>query len=228
MLALGTMGAGLAYWNETLEITGTVATGNLDVEFSHQKSNDDGIQQDPNERGTWTFPDLMDPASWVWVGDRYAYHVASTTCDLVVDETGGPEDGDVQTMTITIENAYPSYYGNVAFTIDNIGTIPAHVESIKLVEVSNDTAGIVLPVDVALVACTTYYVDADSGMVTLVTSPQGPADFSIHLSELEVCQVIPVEGALPGDISIHVEPGAEELTTYDFVIDIVVTQFNAP
>lgn len=35
VLSLGLMGAGLAYWTETLTITGSVATGNLSVAYSN-------------------------------------------------------------------------------------------------------------------------------------------------------------------------------------------------
>lgn len=232
VLALGAMGVGLAFWNETLTITGTVATGQLDVEFSDQKSNDDGSVDnalDPSECGTWTMSDLNSSTGWSNNAAREAYDVASTTCELIaVADANSPENGDNQTLKITILNAYPCYYGNVAFTIDNIGTIPAKIESIKLVAVS-DAVGSPIVVDVDLVACTTYYVYADTGVVSKLTLgfPTTGADFSIHLSKLLVGQEIAVGGAIPGDICVHIEDGAEELANYDFSIEIVVTQFNA-
>jgi len=225
VLALGAMGVGLAYWNETLTISGTVATGELDVEFSHQKSNDDGDQLDPCECGEWTFTTITDPTSWTWAEARYDYDVGSTTCELFAAAAGEPEAGDYQKMVITVDNAYPCYYGNVAFTIDNIGTIPVHIESIKLVAVSLNGTN-TWSDGIPIVACETWYIDADAGSVR--AAPWADADFSIHLSELNVCQEIAVDGAIPGDICVHVLDGAAEDTTYDFSIEIVVTQFNAP
>lgn len=225
VLALGAMGVGLAFWNETLTIEGTVNTGALDVEFSDQKSNDDGTQLDPSERGAWTFGDPKLPATWIWGTARYLYNVGSTTCVLTKD-AGGPEEGDYQTMTITVDNAYPCYYGSVAFTIDNIGTIPAHVKSIKLISLSKGDDTYILKTPRDLVVCQTWYIDYEAPRVEI--TPSAGDDFSIHLSgPLEVCTTIEVGGALPGDITIHVEDGAAEKTKYDFSIEIVVEQFNA-
>jgi len=137
-----------------------------------------------------------------------------------------PNDGGNNTMTITVDNAYPCYYGNVAFTIDNIGTIPVHIESIKLISISKDSTPYILIVPRDLVVCHTWYIDYEAPRVDEIPSPGD--DFSIHLSgELAVCETIPVDGAMFGDICIHVEDGAEEETTYDFTIEIVVTQFNS-
>jgi predicted ribosomally synthesized peptide with SipW-like signal peptide len=228
VLALGAMGGALAYWNETLTVTGSVATGQLDVQFSDQKSNDDGTLADPSQMGAWTIPDPKVPANWNWVGTRYEYNVGKTTCELIVDsKAGSPEEGDKQTLKITVDNAYPCYYGNVAFTIDNIGTIPAHVKSIKLISLSKGAATYTLATPRDLVVCHTWYIDYDAPRVE--ETPSAGDDFSIHLSgDLEVSKIIAVDGALPGDICVHVEEGAAEVTTYDFTILIVVEQFNAP
>lgn len=238
VLALGVMGGALAYWNETLEIVGTVNTGELDVQFSEQASNDpsnDSLEsgKDPSECGTWAFSTIGDPETWDWTGTRYDYDVASIDCELVADDEGD-ENGDYQTLTITIDNAYPCYYGNIAFTIDNLGSIPAKVESIKLVKVSWDYGNSNFgeqTVDKEIEACTTYYVYAENGVVSPLTLgwPTTGADFSIHLSELAVGQIVPVAApaAISGDICIHVEDGAKEQASYDFTIEIEVSQFNA-
>ena len=228
VLALGVMGAALAQWNETLTIDGTVNTGELDVQFSAQKSNDDGDQLDPSVCGTWTgTTDPNNTTNWTWTGTRYAYDVGSTTCELTQVGSTDPNDGGMNTMTITVDNAYPCYYGNVAFTIDNIGTIPVHIESIKLISISKNGDPYTLIVPRDLVVCHTWYIDYEAPRVE-ETPSAGNDDFSIHLSgELAVCETIEVSGAMFGDICIHVEDGAEEETTYDFTIEIVVTQFNA-
>lgn len=248
VLSLGLMGAALAYWNETLTIEGTVAMGELDVKFSEQWSNDpppdgpggsfepadgvDGLGRKGNPTDGYYDPcccGVWDWTGWpasppVW-GDCYKdYNVGSIDCELifVADPDDPNNDGD-NLLTITMTNVYPSYCGNIAFTIDNIGTLPAKIQSVKLVEVSKGGSPTGTP-DYDLVACEWVYVDADSGSVG--PDINGTTDFGIHLSELLVDQIVPVDGALPGDICIHVEEGAEELSNYDFTIKIVLTQFN--
>lgn len=246
VIALGTVGVGLAQWNETLDISGVATTGELDVQFSQQKSNDpppngmDDAQPpdpptgtvDPTECGTWTYEPLDINNISLWSNDAATgvYNVAATGCELI-DVDGDPTEGGSKNegneeMKITITNAYPSYWGNVAFTIDNIGTIPAHIQSIKLVSISKEGDVIVLgsgPVDLAV--CETWYVDFEA--VRVETTPSPGDDFSIHLSgDLVVSRDIEVDGALFADICVHVLGGAQQSTTYDFVIEIVCNQFN--
>lgn len=111
VLALGVMGAGLAFWNETLTISGTVATGELDIEFTECTCSD-------------TDTDMANGGEVV--------------CDLTDDGDTEPTGSlaDMSKATITISNAYPSYTATCLLTVHNNGTIPAKV---KLVEVSCDT-----------------------------------------------------------------------------------------
>ena len=105
VLALGTMGTGLAYWTEVLEITGTVSMGELDAEFS-AKSCDDS--------------------------DGAALNGGELTCTL--SDGGDTEPGsspvDMSKCTVTITNAYPGYVATCALTIKNNGTIPAKVAAV--------------------------------------------------------------------------------------------------
>jgi hypothetical protein len=161
--------------------------------------------------------------------------VGSIDCVLIdaVDpvEGGSLNEGN-EAMEITVTNGYPSYHGSIAFTIDNIGTVPVKIESIKLVEISGP--GGKIAVDLDLVACTVYYVDEDTGSVSTTPNINGADtdDFSIHLSELVVGQQIDPPAMLPGpdfaiaDVGVHVEQGAQEQSTYDFVILITAAQWN--
>lgn len=208
MIALAVLGFAYAQWNEILTINGTITTGELDVEFTVCKTNDppDGVSKDPSECGSWD--------GETWIGGRYDLDVASIDCELVVEDTG-LEAGDKQKIDITVENAYSSYHGNVMFTIENIGTIPAKIKSIKLVAIGGSP---ITPID--LVACTPVKIDADN---------DGDKDLSLHLSTLAVGDVIPLPkgSSIPGDLCIHVLDGADELDSYSFTIEIEVGQFNA-
>jgi hypothetical protein len=240
VLILGSLGMSYAKWSEILTIEGVVNTGVVDVQFSNQLSNDPGdpgaSELDPMEFGQWYYgpgPD-NDPTVWRWGDERYDKDVGAINCELV-DEDGNPEgNGGYEMMRITMLNGYPSYYGSIAYTIDNIGTIPVKIASIKLKSVSKEGMVTGEP-DLDLLACETIYVDADAGTCTTTPDPvDGPwfQDFSIHLSDLAVGQQIdppnigPGPDFIVGDLGIHVEQGADELTMYDFVIEIEAAQWN--
>jgi len=237
VMALAGAGAGYALWSETITISGIVNTGEVDIQFSDQKSNDPtgALSLDPKEHGAWTF----DPALWTWNGARWDKDVASIDCLLSKVGTETNNDG-MDTLTATITNGYPCYHGNIAFSIGNVGTIPVKIQSIKLVAVSKGGASI--PVNRELVAGATVYIDADTGNIYDAQETQGTVgpwiqDFSITMSSLTISQQIdayvaghPVQGtgtyAIPGDIDVHVEQGASELAQYGFTIQIWGVQWN--
>jgi hypothetical protein len=255
VLALGAMGVGFAKWSETLEISGLVNTGEVDIQFSDQWSNDPsmtGVQQrdpsvggDPTECGYWAFGLIDDPDTWEWMGAVGDKEVASIDCELVPgiddDPVRGTDDYAQDKMTVTVYNGYPCYFGNVAFSIDNIGTIPVKVEALRLTKVSKDGVDYPLATPIDLTAFVRYYVDFDP-ILEITDNPGDPDDyeFSIELSELAYGQQIdpvptipgssdPVGAgvlAIPGDICVHVEQAADELQTYDFTIEIVASQWN--
>jgi hypothetical protein len=249
VLALGALGVGYAMWSDTLFIEGYVYTGDVDVEFSNQMPNDSGgaltdiTQGDPAEVGTWSDGgNIDDPSYWTWTGnvqpetnpDHPEYkEVASIDCDI---------DQPTSTLTVSIDHGYPSYFGSVAFTIDNLGTVPVKILSMKLTTVMD---GEIVGGPVDLVADTQYYVDvgpmepsSHPPMVSTTHDAQGvdTDDFSIVISELAICDQIGAAGwaddALLGAISVHVEQGAIQgmgegkLRPYSFEIEIVCAQWN--
>ena len=238
VLSMGMLGVGYAMWSETLIITGTVTTGEVDVDFS-QYSNDSGTHEgyaggnvtagslDPKEPGTW------DPETLTWSENRELKNIASTNCNL----------GTENTLTITVDNGYPCYFGSVLFDIDNIGSIPVKVLSVKLISVSENLTDITLTTPLTLVPCTWYYVDVDNpdgaNMVIRTDSDAPPTgssvgsgeDFAFHLSEYafpyDLNQIDPGQVGY-GDITVHVEQDAEMLTIYDFTIEVEVCNWNEP
>ena len=225
VLALGAAGIGFAKWSETLHIEGTVSTGEVDVGLS-QYSNDPSPtgdklgdyyegSRDPMECGHWEYC-AEGPC---WVGERYDKNVASIDCELV--DSDEASDGE-ETIEITVKNAYPCYYGSIAFDIDNVGTIPVKVESIILTEVSKGET--VYEVNFPLEEGTTYYVDADSGAVDM--SLDEGDDFSLCLQGMSVGTQVDPDTPKYGAICVHVEQDAEEGAKYDFEITIVCSQWN--
>jgi len=233
VLAMGMMGIGYAMWSEDLTIEGTVYTGEVNVTFSHY-SNDGGEHGtcdaggflvpnfDPKEPGTWN------PDTQIWDGEREIKNVASTNCELTVVE-------EIDTLQITLDNAYPCYFGSVLFDIENTGSIPVKVNSVKLVGKSKN--GVVTDIDppIDMVACTWYYVDVEGCTVRL--SPDAPPvgsmpnsgeDFALHLSDYD--QFVQIDPGFTGygDITMHLEQDALMNTTYDAIIEIVVANWNEP
>ena len=245
VLALGTMGVGIAQWTETLDVGGDVETADVSACWRLAESNDNGstcpeeFYYDGAEVGPPVDPgdNGDDPTAEQSMGVDDAarivgQNVACTTVSGFMPDNHAlpatPED--YQSLMVTIENGYPSYWATIFYNIINAGTIPCKVTSIKLVEVSLEGSPTGTP-DIELVPCTTYYVDADTG--TCSTSPMTGADFSLHISD-DMNTLKAVMGTAfqsidtaCGNLGIHIEEDAEEDTLYDFVIEFTVDAFNA-
>jgi hypothetical protein len=221
VLALGSLGIGYAHWSETLQIKGTIATGDIDPKFSEAESNDGTGELDPQERGSWCVG-----ATNTWTGERYTKDTGLTDTDI-------PSAQDHRQVTITCTNAYPSYWASVVFKIVNEGTVPAALVGLKLVEISGP--GGVVQVDQVLKTCKTYYVDWEQRTVSRTRNLNGPNtdDYSLHISELAYpTQIDPWDWdaewdtEIWGDIDFHVENGALEDTTYDFTVELYFVNWN--
>lgn len=220
VLALGSLGIGYAHWSETLEIAGTVSTGDIDPKFSEAESNDGGTELDPGERGYWNVN-----ATNTWEGSRYTQNVGQTVEDIPSNPAGH------KLLTITANNTYPSYYANVMFKIVNEGTVPVALIGLKLVKISGPGGWV--PVDVVLKTSKIYYVDWDARTVSRTRNLNGPNtdDYSLHISELEYpTKIHPWSSQNPsyiwGDIDFHVENGAQQDATYDFTVELYFVNWN--
>ena len=100
---------GLAYglWSETLEINGTVYTGEVYGEWYQCFCLDSG--KDPNP--------LFQPPK-----DK---DVGSTTCQV--------DAQDPRILHITVTNGYPSYYNKCNVAFKNSGTVPVIIRGYKIV-----------------------------------------------------------------------------------------------
>jgi len=160
ILALGTVGAGYALWKDSVLITTTINTGTVQVSLS-QYDNDPAPRGpvvganpngwyngslDPSEQGSWGFDTVGNP---VWTGDRYEKNVAYMDSEF---DNNRSELHPNPTATITVDNAYPCYYGSVLFDIENTGTIPVKLLSVKLLRMSYEEEVLVFdpPVNVYL------------------------------------------------------------------------------
>ncbi|MGB9801058.1 MAG: hypothetical protein ACPLUL_13285 [Thermanaerothrix sp.] len=106
-------GLGVAYglWSETLTISGTVNTGEVDVGFS----------------GPWV-------AEWVEVNGTPQLEPKgkdeAAKCYATAIDSDLTSDGK-ETIKVTVKGAYPSYHCLVKFDISNLGTVPVHISRPK-------------------------------------------------------------------------------------------------
>ena len=217
VIALGALGVGYAHWSQTLNISGTVATGNIHPYFDCLVSNDPIVAATPS----------YDPSEFGWPGTPRRNKDVGNTCVA----GGGTQQAD---MEITVDNAYPSYYSCVYFCVKNSGTVPANVYYIYLKAFGGEgltgwTGNYHLETGVR------YYVDVATQAVVPAASVADPAvyDFSFMISSLADMQQIDAVGmvvtptptvSLPGYVSIHMEDGCLQSQTltnrYTFTIGV--------
>jgi hypothetical protein len=101
---LGALAVGYGLWSKTLTVNGTVTTGNFNADWDWATVSDLGL--DPCTPGLNPNPCTYPPKD-----------VGSCSVDGV----------GTQELTVTIENAYPSYECTITAAISNTGTIPFNV-----------------------------------------------------------------------------------------------------
>jgi len=119
IIGLAVMAASYAYWTETLSVSGSVTTGELDAQFTNAFTDDDGgVNNTAKDAGD----DGKDPKECGPNPARYGYDVAASSANIT----------DPHTAMITVSNSYPSYYTTAWFDIQNTGTIPVKIKSVNL------------------------------------------------------------------------------------------------
>ena len=127
-------GAASALWWEDLNANITAATGELDWEFR----NNTVFTSDPCTTSNGTpvsWPDTNAfPPDYVPVMAPEGKDVGCTSTQLL----DGDGDGDMDTLSVEIHNAYPYYSTEVDFRVWNTGTIPLKIWRI-VVQLDNGT-----------------------------------------------------------------------------------------
>lgn len=107
ILALAFAGVAYGLWAEELTLEGTVETGEVDVGLSL-----DGISE------------------LVWVNgylqDEPAEKAPAANCSADLSDSDPGSDG-METLTVTVEGAYPGWRCEVDFNVENLGTVPVLV-----------------------------------------------------------------------------------------------------
>jgi hypothetical protein len=170
--------------------------------------------------GTWEVELSDSPSPGCDRGDT----CEDATCDSTIDS--------VETLTVDIADAPPCCSGNITFTIDNVGTIPAKITKVEFIAPDDGNYGtaindlsnsFVVDDPIELPPCTTYYFDLDDDT---------DADLSLHLQPGLIGQQIDPPGGDPdhlnGKINFHVETGASENLTTQFDLKFEAVPWNRP
>jgi len=107
-------GVAFAHWSESLLLTGSVATGELDWQFTAVGHLDPGP---PASVPDYHCRDNFEgPSPYYWMGDKdVGYTQAAITNDPHVIE-------------VILNNVYPSYFNSISVYFKNTGTVPLIIE----------------------------------------------------------------------------------------------------
>jgi predicted ribosomally synthesized peptide with SipW-like signal peptide len=119
VILLALLGVGYAVWSETLTISGTVQTGEVDVRFSTYPK-----EECVDINGVLNCPEPEEKAS-------------AANCSIQWSGPDNDSNGDegYDQLLVTVNGIYPSWHCKVSFDVTNIGNVPVHV---KLPEPTDD------------------------------------------------------------------------------------------
>ena len=119
VLALATMGAAFAHWQQILYVIEEVNTGTLCVGIRDNGTDDEGPGYgDPT--GT------IDPGNGKNVGSAESYNVGDIKCTHFDDDLATPDDFYHAVLEV-LDNVYPSYRATIELEVANCGTIPVKI-----------------------------------------------------------------------------------------------------
>ena len=119
LLALGVTGIGAAYWNHSLEVTGTFTTGTFGVDWSLHCYGHNGWK--------WLYYDEVE--------EEDVYEEIATF-DAAIDNSVDPK-----TLTMTLGNGFSCLYWWIYFDLHCIGSVPADLENFEFHAYLEDPSG---------------------------------------------------------------------------------------
>ena len=119
VVALGLMGAGYAYWTDTLTINNTVTTGEFNVQFSKITDSEITVDEDESspavfglERNTPGYDQPEYQSGETWYASEYVNGLSATLSN------------ENKQVDVTVGNLYPGSKGKIKTIVENTGTIP--------------------------------------------------------------------------------------------------------
>ena len=226
MIALSIVGFAYAHWSDIIKINGEVRTGVLTVGFTE-------IVRDWDKEDYYLNVPAAAPPGWEYKD------VGTTKCTLLLPYTEPKTDKTVyKKLHMFMNNTYGCYWGLNKFTIDNAGTVPAHIANVTM------TPGAGLVISAFLIDQVSGEIygwvldDAATGdeILNVWLYKEGPdwpvweppdvlqaADYYIEplpCNQIDPCQELMCE------IWVHVKQTAPQCTTFTFEIEIGFVNWN--
>ena len=228
-----TVGVAFSMWTQNVAVNGNVNSGSVTVALAQQYSDDpasvDGsvgalyspTQLDPSEAGTWN---QNADGSWYWQGNNWGKNVADIVCQ--------ENDPATNSMTITVNNGYPGYIGEIMVGVTNTGTIPVGIYNGFSLSASG-TATIVNPVLNGIV----YFVEPSNDSIDTGEGANVFQDFPSDAAyTITVTTVTPLNGVTlnqidPGQtgwfiVDVNVMEAASQGSAYTFTLTASFANWN--
>ena len=188
MIMLSIIGVGVAHWSEIIKINGIVETGSLTVGFIDKlcvdKEFKEDLLKDVGILDCWFDEPVIDPHT---------------------NKTGWRK------LWINITNAYPTYYVECTFVVQNLGTVPAIFTNITITLV--DTPGYV----VNEITPNTLW---DIKNATTLTPVINMEVVNLVGLQLDVCNKTKAQ------LDIHFKQEVPECSTFKFLVEIEAVNWN--
>jgi hypothetical protein len=111
IVVLALLSVGYALWSETLTITGTVYTGEVDVEFSIHPA-----EECVDVNGVQVCPEPPEKAA-----------AADCTVEWLGPDNDSNGDDGSDVLQVSVTGMYPSWHCKVNFDVKSTGNVPVHV-----------------------------------------------------------------------------------------------------
>ncbi|MCD6391228.1 MAG: hypothetical protein J7L92_04475 [Dehalococcoidia bacterium] len=210
VLALGTIGVGYAMWFDTVTIEGTVDTASLTMGFQ--------------ELNVWEDPEVEGKD----VGSINGYLDVEKGSHWVTDPHDGHNEPIYDKIVISINNAYPCYWGHITFVVANGGTIPFVITGLKLADPTGELNFMWQTPPPASPAYGLFWKDLNgNGVYDPPVQGGDPGELIIWVKYVDNIgkQLEPCDEA-KSELDLHVEQAAEQNHTYTFVATIKAVQWN--
>jgi len=213
VLALGALGVGFAAWTDTITISGTVTTGEVDWEIGTCSLLDDDEPVDPGGDADTTTPDYTCDDGFPWNEEKTNFYwELDKNVGWGEQEILANADGERHLMKVTLHNAYPSYFNSLSFYPRNTGTVPIKIDHVVIY---GTMAGDVKVNKVGTLHRFDFNTD-------------GLADFEIQWGDSFGNQLEPGGGSAEISFWMHVlQPCPQSmLDQLNFTIELVCVQWN--
>lgn len=187
MITLSIAGLAYAHWTDLIKINGIVNTGTLNIGFVDVTCADKEYKEDLPK-------DVADCDCWL----------DEEVTDVHTNKTG------YKKLWVNITNAYPSYYCDVTFVLQNLGTVPGVFKTFTLIPTA--------PLDFIKTSATTW-----EGIDT--SMPGDPVVFNLEFVNLMELQLDPCNKT-KAELDIHFKQTAPECHSYEFEIEIGINSWD--